>query len=1453
MARAMAMGWLVAVFLLGATNACVNEWTLNPSESLATALSGVCTDGTIHLSEGLWGTLSSQCGLLVTRGYIIKPAPGAQVRWMCNTYIAQISGVVNKLEFHGISFENMTQSIVQYALGGSLSQLIVADSQFLNFKNFHALDSRTTTSTTVTGSLFDNNIAGALKCCGGSGSLSVTSSQFLNNALPSSQGAAINVDTGASFSTTKFINNKVTSGSGGAIFYAAFSSHPQLIVSLCTFKNNAAPEHGGAVYVSGDASVQPLSITNCNFAHNTAGKYGGAIYAANVHVDDGAYESNIAAERGGALYLWGNGASSNSVDGARFTGNRVTARMSIGGAILSEGTISVTHTYFSDNKASDEEGLGGALYAGASAANPTLQAVHCHGNQAYDGGALYLASTAASDPTGQSFVNSTLSGNTALHFGGGIFRRSTTPLTLREVQGSTNTAKLGGAVYSPNSLVTVTQCSFNDNFVWDTEHWVNVTKQYNYTWNVLTQAYLWKGYTFNATFIEEGGHGGALFVETAVLDKNTFIGNFATVAGGAVFARSSITEIRGLYVNNSAAAGGALHAHHDVNLTTSKFMANVAGAHRGGAVYAANLTYVDECIFTANRAEWQGGAVYSGMEASIAQSAFGDNMGGSGGAVHSAHNCIVTGSNFTNNMAMGTGPSWTGGNGGAVSCEADMEDTSNVWHRNSAKNNGGAVAAGSLTSVTGSPYTANTAGGSGGAAYVTGAVDLKQLTFLGNRATDAGGAVWAGGTVEVQAVDFRMNFAGKQGGAVYTNGPATVHRVTFLDNSASHGGAVFQTQHVYALLFHGCPRDPAQDPQNTIVDNGAVSLAQCRKLCDLEPTCRAIEVNGCTASPTECGGTCYLYLAPQHNVTWYDGTHRPGGCLTPAAVAKGDKRAYLKPTEYVEEAAGLNFCSLPGYASINSAKVCQEAAAANNKAFGGVVNNDEEPTGCTTANMTGRYYFNVAPGNLQNAMASPVCRGAPVINTLMVVYSTFTQNKASSTGGGIYTFVEANVTDSVFVANTAQGSGGGAVYYVHNTTIERTHFASNAGNHGGALLADQAGQKLRAAAITFSQNSGTGNGGAIHSAKGVLELEGVSFASNEAASGAAVYSSQGRCTVEDVQFTSNQAGMNGGAIWAQQDLNVATGVTFASNKAKGKGGAIYLETGLGATDRYADQSPVYSDLTINAAVFKGNEAQYGGGVFGATSTNTYIQHSLFESNRAAIRGPSVYHLDVVNTLNNTYTDNHCPMDPRTYMNVWFQPDERRTVGSLYIHWIVPVPIVVGNQLKLSLPMDIELDQCGLGYDVQGCNTTVHFIDGNLPRQADKVLIDRKTNHFVLSWEETADGVLNMTQSEVYVLRVSNIRTPNHCENLTYSVHMQHCRMTDVLNAGKYFRRDCMYEGEDYIYQTTFMTEELTGTPKGCSPCNACWRSEWDGIWRCHHGNGKYFSRSALEPTCTTAT
>ena len=82
----------------------------------------------------------------------------------------------------------------------------------------------------------------------------------------------------------------------------------------------------------------------------------------------------------------------------------------------------------------------------------------------------------------------------------------------------------------------------------------------------------------------------------------------------------------------------------------------------------------------------------------------------------------------------------------------------------------------------------------------------------------------------------------------------------------------------YTFLFNGCPRGGIAQ---SWVNHGPMTLLECELVCDRDPNCHAIEVNGCLTNTTTCGGFCYTFTGTGTSI-------RNGNCVT-----NGDQRAYV--------------------------------------------------------------------------------------------------------------------------------------------------------------------------------------------------------------------------------------------------------------------------------------------------------------------------------------------------------------------------------------------------------------------------------------------------------------------------------------------------------------------------------------------------------------------------------
>lgn len=187
-------------------------------------------------------------------------------------------------------------------------------------------------------------------------------------------------------------------GGTGYLLNASTSETLSTIVDGFTFRNSPT---GGVRVVSAAITVQ-----NCRFLSNTAAQ-GPAMWlqAANVKVDNTQFVSNVASDRGGAIYA--KAASTVTLTNCTFNANKSTGTR--GGAIYAEGSaLTATGTSFVGNREeAGDESYGGAIYL--SGCTGSLTTCSFDGNYASSslksyGGSIYLDNAS---PTIQSctFVN----------------------------------------------------------------------------------------------------------------------------------------------------------------------------------------------------------------------------------------------------------------------------------------------------------------------------------------------------------------------------------------------------------------------------------------------------------------------------------------------------------------------------------------------------------------------------------------------------------------------------------------------------------------------------------------------------------------------------------------------------------------------------------------------------------------------------------------------------------------------------------------------------------------------------------------------------------------------------------------------------------------------------------------------------------------------------------------
>lgn len=168
----------------------------------------------------------------------------------------------------------------------------------------------------------------------------------------------------------------------------------------------------------------------------------------------------------------------------------------------------------------------------------------------------------------------------------------------------------------------------------------------------------------------------------------------------------------------------------------------------------------------------------------------------------------------------------------------------------------------------------------------------------------------------------------------------------------------------------------------------------------------------------------------------------------------------------------------------------------------------------------------VIKGTLITGAGAETVGGAIVLRnggTLKLRRSSFVNNEVDedvdARGGAIRSF-EGNIriSDSLFIDNRAETSGagaaanGGAIYAGNSLKIERSLFAANSAQASAPTGAEAGGAIYHATTepssisnSTFFDNDTAGNGGAILTNGGALELSQLSFLANDAAEGGHIY------------------------------------------------------------------------------------------------------------------------------------------------------------------------------------------------------------------------------------------------------------------------------------------------------------------------------------------------------------
>lgn len=410
------------------------------------------------------------------------------------------------------------------------------------------------------------------------------------------------------------------------------SGHVRLENLIFINSKNTNEQVGGAIYIYGTGEC---SIVNCTFKENSAFTYGGGIF-------NGVRENTL------------------TVTDSKFIKN--TAENNAGGAIYSRGKLTIENSVFENNTALVD---AGAVYGEnfIDVFKSTFIANTARGH------ALFTCLGGAICAKGDIYIEkSNFTQNSADSNGGAVY--SYNDMLVKESVFEKNTAKEGGAVFGSGSYVIVEKSIFKQNRATSSHGGAVSSNKWAHIGNstfILNTAEK-RGGAIYTTYIQFSGktsflnnsaksHGGAVYTNTIARENSNlyFEGNHAdSDFGGALYINNKCEDVfirNSVFANNYAIKGdgGAIYSDSGstkLHIIGCNFTANSAtdGIEKryGGAIRSKDTLYVENSIFTNNRAENYGGAIYANLVDSIKNSSFISNHAKEGGAIYVNNKCTMT-------------------------------------------------------------------------------------------------------------------------------------------------------------------------------------------------------------------------------------------------------------------------------------------------------------------------------------------------------------------------------------------------------------------------------------------------------------------------------------------------------------------------------------------------------------------------------------------------------------------------------------------------------------------------------------------------------------------------------------------------------------------------------------------------------------------------------------------
>ncbi len=338
---------------------------------------------------------------------------------------------------------------IVYSGSLTISDSIFAENTSLNFGAIIGSGNMYLSNSAINNNHADDSMGGIANI----GVMTITNSIFSGNSAANSVGAVYNQGVGTITKSTISGNTESSDGSiynvgtlsiddtqisgNSSVDCSGIFNIGTITLTLSTVANNTSTNARGGVCNNGS-----MIIDKSIFSHNSASIGGGICNDSFLRITDSTFSGNHADGFGGGIYS----ISDTFITGTIFISNTAN----LGGGIFSNEYLVVNNSTFLGNQSNGGGGIFGWPHSTTVISNSTF----AENTAIDDGGAVSSMCALVID-------DSTISGNTAGHAGGGIYRQNDAPypwcyIAITNSTISENRAAFGGGIHGYVGKIYIT-------------------------------------------------------------------------------------------------------------------------------------------------------------------------------------------------------------------------------------------------------------------------------------------------------------------------------------------------------------------------------------------------------------------------------------------------------------------------------------------------------------------------------------------------------------------------------------------------------------------------------------------------------------------------------------------------------------------------------------------------------------------------------------------------------------------------------------------------------------------------------------------------------------------------------------------------------------------------------------------------------------------------------------